>query len=170
MTNGKILVVTLPARVDLASSRALRADILEGLAQGVLILPEGVRWSVEDIPALSGVRILSCGMPEPEGEKKAASPSLLRGKDIPGHMERSEAEEKQAVTQRLKDYREKHGLGCLENVSRATRTRGRISSSVLRDVINGRASLPIEDWRKIGQALERCETMERTKTEKPKEK
>lgn len=170
MENGKILVVTLPARVDLADSRELRADILEGLAQGVLILPEAVRWSVEDMPALSGVSVLPRGIPETAEEEKVMSPLLLREKDIPGYMELSEAEEKRAVVQRLKGYREKHGLGCLEDVSRATRTRGRISASVLRDAVNGAAALSIGDWRKIGQALERCETMERTKAEKPEEK
>lgn len=69
-----------------------------------------------------------------------------------------EATEKRAILQRLKDYRTSQGPGCLQAVARATRTRGRISATKLLDMILGDCPpMRIEDWRKIGRALDKLE-------------
>lgn len=73
----------------------------------------------------------------------------------------SEREEKQAIVQRLIDYRTKHGLGCLAGVAKATRTKGRINDTTLRMILTGDGPvLLIDTWRKIGRALDRLEGVE----------
>lgn len=70
----------------------------------------------------------------------------------------SERDEKQAIMQRLRSYREKHGLGCLTDVARATKTKGRINDNTLRMAMVGDGKpLLIDTWRKIGKALDRLE-------------
>ena len=64
--------------------------------------------------------------------------------------------EKRRILQRLKEYRAANGPGCLEEVSQRTRTRGGVLSVMtLRDVLNGDAVLPVQDWRRIGRALDK---------------
>ena len=75
----------------------------------------------------------------------------------------SEAEEKRAVVQRLKDYRAAHGPGCLAAVSAKTARRKdrRISDDVLRHICaDGAPKIPIADWRSIGKALDALEEKE----------
>lgn len=71
-----------------------------------------------------------------------------------------EGAKKRAILQRLIDYRKARPLGCLDKVAKATRTRGRISDNTLRMLLTGDIALPIEDWRKIGRALDRLEARE----------
>ena len=72
----------------------------------------------------------------------------------------SEAEEKRAIIQRLKDYRAAHGPGCLAAVSAKTARRKdrRISDDVLRNICaDGAPKMPIADWRSIRKALDALE-------------
>ena len=66
-----------------------------------------------------------------------------------------EREEKKAILRRLKQYREDNGPGRLAVVAAKTRSKGLITDMILRDVLNSTVVLPIEHWRKIGQALDR---------------
>lgn len=73
----------------------------------------------------------------------------------------SEAEEKRAIVQRLKDYRAAHGPGCLAAVSAKTARRKdrRISDDVLRHICaDGAPKMPIQDWRSIAKALDALES------------
>lgn len=65
--------------------------------------------------------------------------------------------EKQAIQQRLQQYREAHGPGCLAAVAAAITGKPIIPDMTLRDVLNGAAVLPIRDWRRIGKALDGLE-------------
>lgn len=86
----------------------------------------------------------------PTGEEAPQNAEPLPWTDAVG-------EEKRAILQRLKDYRQKHGSGCLEKVVKVCRSRTTINDAVLRDVLIGSAVLRIEDWRKIGRALDKLE-------------
>lgn len=66
----------------------------------------------------------------------------------------AQAAEKQEILRRLKEYRAANGPSCLSGLAKKTRSRGRINDFTLRDVLNGSAVLGIEDWRRIGQALD----------------
>lgn len=70
----------------------------------------------------------------------------------------TDAEYKRDVIRRLQEYRKKHGLGCLAAVAKEMRTRGRINDTTLRMLLTGDTALrKMEDWRKIGNALDRLE-------------
>lgn len=86
----------------------------------------------------------------PPGEEVSQNPEPPPRTDAVG-------EEKRAILQRLKDYRKKRGPGCLEKVVKTCRSRTTINDAVLRDVLIGSAVLRIEDWRKIGKALDKLE-------------
>lgn len=132
------------------NGRELRDYILESLARGVLVLTEDASCEVMELPQLGGVEV------KPEKEVPVSSPPEPT---VPAHAS-SEAEEKRAIVQRLKDYRAVHGAGCLAAVSAKTARRKdrRISDDVLRHICaDGAPKMPIQDWRSIGKALDSLE-------------
>lgn len=91
---------------------------------------------------------------------EASEAAVLDPKPDATEATSSEAEEKRAVIQRLKDYRAAHGPGCLAVVSAKTARRKdrRISDDVLRQICAGGApKMPIQDWRSIAKALDALE-------------
>ncbi|MEM5781401.1 MAG: hypothetical protein AAGU02_09650 [Lawsonibacter sp.] len=56
------------------------------------------------------------------------------------------------IRQKLLNYREAHGLGCLGAV--ADKAGPDVTDFLLRDMLIGAASPPIDDWRSIGKALD----------------
>ena len=62
-------------------------------------------------------------------------------------------EEKRAILSRLQRFREAHKPGCLDAV--AAKAGNRFTPELLRDVLIGAAVMPIDDWRKIGRALDK---------------
>ena len=63
--------------------------------------------------------------------------------------------EKKAVLDRLQQFRQAGGLGCLEAV--ASRCGGDLTADKLRGVLTGAEKLPIEQWRTIRRALDQLE-------------
>ena len=57
--------------------------------------------------------------------------------------------------ERLQQYRQAGGLGCLEMV--ASRCGGDLTADKLRGVLTGTEKLPIEQWRLIRRALDQLE-------------
>ena len=144
--SNNILLIQVP-ETDVNKLRELRDYILESLARGVLVLTEDAACEVMELPMLDDVKL------EPEGEPPVSSP---QEPDTPVPTS-SEAEEKRAIIQRLKDYRAAHGPGCLAVVSGRTARRKdrRISDDVLRHICaDGAPKMPLEDWRSIGRALD----------------
>lgn len=145
MIQGTVLVVQVPAReADLAE---FRDYIVESLSMGVLVLGPGMTYSVERFPAMGGVQV--------EGQTV-----LLRAHDVqpgagPKPPKPTPAAEKTAILERLRSYREQHGLGCLKQVAR-----GKVTEDLLRSVLSGSATLTIQEWRAIGRALDRVEKQE----------
>lgn len=72
----------------------------------------------------------------------------------------TEAEEKRAILQRLQEFREKNGVGCLTQVTRRM-GRSALRAEVLRGVLTGDSVLEIRDWRRIGRALDRLDAQSR---------
>lgn len=70
--------------------------------------------------------------------------------------------EKKAIAAKLVKYREKHGLGCLVAVEKATK--GKVSEPVIRDMLTG-GRQKIEVWRIVGAGLEKLEAEEQEKAE-----
>ena len=145
----QVLVIQLPrgdrGETDLT---AYRDYVVESLAQGVLVLGSGTTWVVETVPSLGGVQIQreveilrAHSIPEPKADPKPDRPNPWR--------------EKKEVLDRLQQFRQAGGLGCLEAV--ASRCGGDLTADKLRGVLTGAEKLPIEQWRTIRRALEQLE-------------
>ena len=148
--SNNILLIQVP-ETDVNKLRELRDYILESLSQGVLVLPEDANCEVMELPILGDIKL------ESEVEAPISSPPEP---DTPVPTT-SEAEEKRAIVQRLKDYRAVHGAGCLAAVSAKTARRKdrRISDDVLWHICaDGAPKMPIEDWRSIAKALDALES------------
>jgi len=148
--NRRIILVCVP-EMDVERQREIRDFLLEGWQKGMMVVSDEAEISILELPPLYGVAV------QPQDPAPEAFPSL-ESEPPPG--EASEGEEKRAIFRRLQDYRAAHGRGCLAEVAKATRTRGRLSDSTLRMLLTGDTVLPIEDWRRIGRALERLEKQE----------
>lgn len=163
-TANNILLVRVP-ETKLENLRTLRDFILESLVPGgLLVLPEDITLEVMKLPPLGGVTLVETGPAIPtteqpnsavEAEGQVTSPELPAA-------DQSEAAEKRAIVQRLKDYRSANGRGCLDKVSEKTahRKEARISSDVLRDIAADCApKMELSEWRKIARALDSLETV-----------
>lgn len=146
--SNSILLVRIP-EVETNRLRELRDYILQSLEKAVLVLPEDATWDVMELPHLSGVEVAPKKVvPEPPPPEPTAPVGT------------SEAEEKRAILQRLKEYRAAHGGGCFAAVSAKTARRKdrRISDDVLRHICaDGAPKMPIQDWRSIAKALDALE-------------
>lgn len=150
-TLNNILLVRVPM-LETVNGRELRDYILESLAQGVLVLTDDASCEVMELPPLGGVVVM------PEGEAGLSEEPESPATDLPPLAEKqSDAGEKQAIVQRLKDYRAASGLGSLEAVSvKTAHFKGqRVSTDQLRDICADRApKLEMDVWRKISRALD----------------
>ena len=151
----QVLVVRLPDKAE-ATCREMRDYIVESIQLGVLVVTQGVTYRVETMPDLGGVLVF--GGSASAGKTDSWStfhlpPDPEPVPDSDTAQEPDLGEEKRRIRDRLQRYRDANGLGCLEAVAKKTRTKGRINSGVLRDLLIGAAALPIADWRKIDLAL-----------------
>ena len=155
-----VLVITLESSMkEVTELEAYRDHVLKGLNSGVLVFGKGVTYRIEKFPPLAGVEVHTV-------QGIAVDSPLLRAHDFDGTGSSdgkgkladgaTDQAVKTEILARLKTYREVHGLGCLDAVAKATRSKV-ITSMVLRDVILGRAVLEIKDWLKIGRALDKLE-------------
>lgn len=156
MHSNHILIVWMPGD-QIGDERAYRDYVLESIQSGILVLSSNVTCEVMELPPLGGVEVVSGETP-----RRVPSQSLAEPVTAPpeGEPETAEGMEKRAILQRLTDYRKAGPLGCLDKVAKATRTRGRISDNTLRMLLTGDTVLPIEDWRRIGRALDALEARE----------
>lgn len=67
----------------------------------------------------------------------------------------TDLEEKKQILARLRDYREKHGLGSWKRLAR-----GKVTEELLRGVLADARLLTRREWRAIGRALDRAERQE----------
>ena len=163
MEQKTVMVVTGP-ELPTKSLRELRDYIIESVQLGVLVLNSRSTYRMETMPDLGGVLIMGdelytplCGTDgdaDPGSADDTGTETVLRAHDAPKYSGRA-GEEKRAIFDRLLRYRDKYGLGCLDAV--AEKTGGKISAETLREVLVGGISIPIEDWRRIGRALEKLE-------------
>ena len=93
----------------------------------------------------------------PEPEKP-----LLREKEAQKEAEASAAQLKHEVTERIRAYRDRNGLGSLQGIARYLR---KITVSDLRDIINGAAHLQLDQWRRIAVAVSKAEAAEKEQTD-----
>lgn len=170
VSDGKVLVLSLPSGTG-ADLAEVRDYVLESLAKGVLVLGNGMRWSLEEFPPLGGVHIVQ---PDALREKnlrpqttagkgrRRAAPVCPAEAQVDDGLEPQETsrqalwrKEKQDALKRLRAYRREHGLGCLEPVAAACGAG--IDADYLRSLVSGDVKACIDDWRRIVAALDKLE-------------
>ena len=159
MTERPVLVVRAPNLPE-EGRASLRDYVVDSLRLGVLIIWPGVSYSLERFPQLGGV--LCCGT-EPAGSPPGQEPAatgqeevLLREHPVPQPVIKGYgAAEKKAILNRLKKYREAHGLGCLDGLAKVCG--GSVTADLLREVLSGSPSMEMSTWRCIGRGLDKME-------------
>lgn len=147
---NNILLVRVP-ETDVVRLRELRDYILDSLGRGVLPLPDEAPCEVLALPPLGGVAV-GRAVPDAAPEPAAGKPPAIRAHDV-GPLGRNTTE-KREIMERLKAYREKHGLGCWAYVAKAG---GKLTEDQLRDMCAGTALLPVAQWRLAARALDKVE-------------
>lgn len=142
----EILVVTVPAgRIEPATFGQFREYVIESILRDVLVVDDETTLQIMEVPAVDlPVVVEEAPKVQPE-QKPEPVPETL-----------SEREEKQKILERLTQYREKNGLGCLSAVARKACRKG-ITDNILRMLLQGDATATIQDWRAIGKALDKLE-------------
>lgn len=162
-----VLVVQVPNKGD-RDLVEVRDFILDSLEKGLLVVSNGTTYHWEEFPMLTGIHVVPAGL-EPEGEtvirahdfEELASP-LLQTKKV--EVVSEDQAKKKKILERLRQYRNANGLGCLEAVAKACRSNA-ITAMVLRDVVLGAAVLGMKDWMKIDRALDKLEKKESSASE-----
>lgn len=157
-TANNILLVRVP-EMEVNRIRELRDFILQSLDKSVLVLPEDASYEVMELPPLGGVEV-SQEKTEPEAPTGTLgmidmSSYTDENADEPPPVEIAAGrnkEEKLAILERLREYRRAHGLGCWNGVAR--KAGGNITPELIRDMLLGKESPPIADWRKIDRAVQ----------------
>ena len=138
MSMATVMVVQAPGRAE-ADLRGLRDYILESLNRGVLVLGAGMSYQLEKFPELGAVRITSEDVLRGNQELLRRAAPTGTGS---GRLKKSEEEIRAAQSQE----------GCFKVLAQKT---GKLSAETLLSVVTGNQVLPIEDWRKIGRALDK---------------
>jgi len=142
---GRPVLILWVDESELETLQAMREYIVSCMRAGVLVLPEASDLEVRELPALAGIEVRPQATPEADPEA-APSGGAVRGRN---------REEKLALLEQMRAYRRAHGLGCWAAVAQAAG--GCVTDELLRDMLLGKASPPIADWRRIKKALDRLE-------------
>ena len=137
---GPELVPVLVVRVPVMSAEqkaGLRAEIASSTLDGLLLLEDGLAYQVVDLPLPREWTPLLQEELEPE-------PPRPTGRN---------AAEKREILERLRRYRQKHGLGCFAALTKACGEG--VTETTLRNLYHGDEVQPIQVWRQVGTGLEK---------------
>lgn len=137
---GPELVPVLVVRVPVMSAEqkaGLRAEIASSILDGLLLLEDGLAYQVVDLPLPREWTPLLQEELEPE-------PPRPTGRN---------AAEKREILERLRRYRQKHGLGCFAALTKACGEG--VTETTLRNLYHGDEVQPIQVWRQVGAGLEK---------------
>ena len=139
---SSVFVVTVPSGLG-GDPYLMRDYVRESLELGVLIVDEGVRWELLELPELGEVRAQG-------GPTVDASPAPPETADQAGGISFSGhgAREKKRIWQALRAYRDHNGLGSLGPLAELA-GQG-LTAAVLRGALLG-DRLPMDTWRAIGR-------------------
>lgn len=141
----QVLVVRVPEVSE--PVKDLRDYIVSSLQLGVLILPPGASYKLEEFPDLGGVKIFGAVTDAPN----LVQPGALLRESACGKS--GDGAEKRAILDRMRRYRTEYGAGCFAEVARKC-GKG-ITEEMLRDMLIGNVVLPITEWRKVARALDK---------------
>lgn len=145
----EILLVTVPAGlIPPDGFPKFREYVIESILRDVLVLSDDMEMQIRELPAKEEPKIMvKTEIDEPGSPEPAPVPKV---------GPKNAREEKQDILERLKAYREKHGLGSLNLVADLVRRKG-ATGDILRMLLQGDAKLDIADWRAVGKALDQLE-------------
>ena len=156
----EILVVTVPAgSIKPDGFGKFREYVIESILRDVLVVDDTMKMSIAEVPAIGMPQVrVEVQVEEPKEETPATNRLADTAQKLPNK------EEKQAILQRLLDYRQRNGAGSLNDVARKTYGKS-ITPDVLRLLVTGDAVLTIAEWRAIGRALDKLEAAEQAVAE-----
>ena len=156
----EILVVTVPAgSIKPDGFGKFREYVIESILRDVLVVDDTMKMSIAEVPAIGMPQVrVEVQVEEPKEEAPATNRLADTAQKLPNK------EEKQAILQRLLDYRQRNGAGSLNDVARKTYGKS-ITPDVLRLLVTGDAVLTIAEWRAIGRALDKLEAAEQAVAE-----
>ena len=144
-----LLIVTVPASMNVTTMAAVRDYVAGSLPTGVLVLEDCMTWEVTDLPELGGT-VVQGNQPDESGDCPGEDPPI-DNKGTASHFSGPGAREKRRIYDKLQQYRADNGLGCLTVLSNVSG--GKVTETELRDAL-GANQLPIEVWRRIDKALQ----------------
>lgn len=147
-TAGRPVLILWIQESGLEKLQAMQEYITSCMRAGVLVLPRTSALEVRELPELAGVEVRPQAPPEADTEAEPSG-DAVRGRN---------REEKLAILEQMRAYRRAHGLGCWTAVAKAAGKS--VTDELLRDMLLGRASPPIADWRRIKKALDKLEAVE----------
>lgn len=160
----EILVVTVPAeRIAGDGFAQFREYVIESILRDVLVVDDETTLSIMEVPDMEPPKVAV--EVKPEKPKKTEPAPQPQPQPVPETL--SERDEKQKILERLRQYREKNGLGCLTAVARKACRKG-ITDNILRMLLRGDATVTLQDWRAIGKALDKLEEEEKKSDEEQK--
>lgn len=158
----EILVVTVPAgRITADTFGQFREYVIESILRDVLVVDDDTTLNIMEVPDVEPPKEVV----EVKPEKLSIPAPQLKPEPVPETL--SERDEKQKILERLIQYREKNGLGCLTAVARKACRKG-ITDNILRMLLQGDATVTLQDWRAIGKALDKLEEEEKKSDEEQK--
>ena len=144
----QVLVVSSPQKT-IDELRETRDYIMECLGMGVMVLSPGMGYEFVEFPPISGVCVANEEYPILRAKHLIPTVVLGGGKKSPPPTVKSE---KIIARDKLLDYRDKEGIGCLGKLAKATGNK--ISSETLRNVINGEETLTSDQWQRVSKAID----------------
>lgn len=137
-----VTVVTVRGDLTVEGRRALWAQLAGEILAGLVIRDDGMTLDVRHLPRPDPEHLIVEDRPAP-----AQPPETGRC-----------AEEKRAILDRLQRYRSAHGLGCFAAL--AVASGGALTTQTIRSLYIGEETYPIQVWRMVGEALDKCEAKE----------
>lgn len=141
-----VLIVSVPVVDPGTDIKTLRDFIADSLKLGVLVLGQGVKWEVAELPELGGIL--------PTLEEGIEAEALPPGEEGRPSFSGPGSREKRRIYEVLNQYRERNGLGSFHPL--ADLCGPPITETLLREMFGG-AKVPIEIWRQVGNALDRLQ-------------
>lgn len=142
----EILLVTVPAGlIPPDGFPKFREYVIESILRDVLVLSDDMDMQIKELPVKEEPKIIVTT--KIETQKQPETPP------VPKVGPKSSREEKQAILEKLKGYREKHGLGSFNLIATRANRKG-VTGEILRMLLQGDAKLDMADWRAVGKVID----------------
>lgn len=146
MSRRELLVLRVPAgTMKPEAFKEFREYVIESILRDVLVLSDDMAMEVEEVPIPGEVKVIA--------QAEIEEPKEPENHVVPKVGPKSAREEKQAILEKLKEYREKHGLGSFNLIATRANRKG-VTGEILRMLLQGDAKLDMADWRAVGKVID----------------